>query len=398
MARSALGFEWNLRAPERLLSLEDYRRAARRRLPELVWRYVDEGADDLVALHDNRAAFGRWSLVGHVLRGTSERDLATKVAGVSLDLPVLLGPTGFSGLSRWDGDLGAARAAASRGTRYVLSTASSWSIEEVAAASDVGHFFQLYPRAGSMTRVLMERAWGAGMKVLIVTVDTPVKGNREGERRSGMGIPPEMTPRRLLNVARHPRWAFDIVRHRRVSGRNFVDTGGVSAAVEAASIQEREFMQGGLDWDDLGWIRDQWQGPLYVKGIMRPEDAARAVTLGLDGVVVSNHGGRQLATAPASLDVLPAVVEAVGGRAEVLMDGGVRRGSDVVMALALGARAVLIGRPYVYGLVVDGERGAANVIDILRREIDETLALIGVGSVGDVSNAHITRRPPEVKA
>jgi L-lactate dehydrogenase (cytochrome)/(S)-mandelate dehydrogenase len=175
-----------------------------------------------------------------------------------------------------------------------------------------------------------------------------------------------------------------------------VATGGVSAAVESAEVQEREFMQGGLDWDDLAWIRDRWGGPLYVKGIVRAQDATRAVDLGVDGVVVSNHGGRQLASAPASLDVLPAVVGAIGARAEVLLDGGVRRGSDVVMALALGATAVLIGRPYVYGLAVRGERGAADVIDILRREIDETLALVGVSSVGELNGSHITRRLPGV--
>jgi isopentenyl diphosphate isomerase/L-lactate dehydrogenase-like FMN-dependent dehydrogenase len=364
----------------------------------MVWRYVDEGSDDLVALRDNRAAFRRWALIPHALETTASRAQATKVAGVSLDVPVLLGPTGFTGLSRWDGDLAAAKAAASRGTRYVLSTASSWSIEDVVAASDVGHFFQLYPRAGSATRALMQRAWNAGMKVLMITVDVPIKGNREGERRSGMGIPPVMTPRRFFNVARHPRWVIDIMRHQRVSGRNFVDTGRLSAAVESAEIQEREFMRAGLDWDDLAWIRDQWQGPMYVKGIMRPEDAVRAVDLGVEGVVVSNHGGRQLATAPASLDALPAVVEAVGARAEVLVDGGIRRGSDVVMAIALGATAVLIGRPYIYALAVNGERGVANVIDILRREVDETLALIGVSSIGDLNGSHITRRQPEVEA
>jgi len=305
MPASAFGFEWSLRAPERYLSVEDYRRAARRRLPNMVWSYVDEGADDLITLYDNRAAFDRWSLIPHALVSAVSRNQATTIAGVAVDLPVLLAPTGFTGLSRWDGDLGAARAAASRGTRYVLSTASSWTIEEVAHASGVGHFFQLYPRSGPATAALMDRAWNAGFSVLMVTVDVPVKGNREGERRYGMGVPPSMTPWRLLNAARHPRWAADIVRHQRVAGRNFVDSGSVSAAVESAEIQEREFMQGGLNWDDLAWIRDRWAGLMYIKGIMRAEEATRSIELGLDGVVVSNHGGRQLGSAPASLDALP---------------------------------------------------------------------------------------------
>ena len=394
MSPSAFGFDLRLRAPERYLSVEDYHRAARRRLPDMVWHYVDGGADDLVALNDNRTAFDQWSLVPHQLVTSTERDLTTKVAGVSLELPVLLGPTGFTGLSRWDGDLGAARAAANQGTRYVLSSASSWSIEDVAAASAVEPFFQLYPRAGGMTEELMKRAKAAGMPVLVVTVDVPTRGNREGERRHGMGIPPVMTPRRLLNSVRHPRWAYDIVVHQRVGGPNYVAERGVTAAVESASIQDREFMQGGLNWDDLAWIRDNWQGPMYVKGIMRAQDAVRSVELGAEGVIVSNHGGRQLGSAPGGLEALPAVVDAIGDRAEVLMDGGIRRGSDVVKALALGARAVLIGRPYIYGLAVDGQQGVEDVLRILRNEIDQTMALVGVASTGELNRSHITPRVP----
>lgn len=388
----AFGFEWTLRSREKLLSVEDYRKAAQQRLPKMVWSYVDEGADDLVALHDNTEAFQRWSLLPHVLTGLSGWGLSTKVAGVSIDLPILLGPTGFTGLSRWNGDVAAARAAARRGTRYVLSTASSWSVEEVTAASNVGHFFQLYPREGALTARLMDRAWSSGMRVLAVTVDVPARGNREGERRHGMGIPPTMTPVRLLDAMRHPRWSWDVVVHQRIAGRNYVDRGSITAASESAEIQEREFMQGGLNWDDLAWIRDRWKGFMYIKGVMRPEEAVRAVDVGVDGVIVSNHGGRQLGAAPGSLDALPPIVQAVGGRAEVLLDGGVRRGSDVVKALALGARAVLIGRPYVYGLAVGGEGGVVHVLDILKAELTQTLAILGVGSVGELNETHLLRR------
>lgn len=386
------GFDYRLRAPERLISVEDYRRAARKKLPQMVQKYVDGGADDLVSLGDNREAFSRWSLKTRALTGHERRDLSTTVAGVPLDLPVLLAPTGFAGLSYWKGDIAAARAAERHGTRYAVSTVSSWSIEEIADASSVDHFFQLYPQSGELAGSLMKRAWNAGHRVLFVTVDCPVKGNREGERKAGMGIPPVLTPRRLLNIARHPRWAYNVLAHQRVGGRSLVDTGGVTAALESIEIQSRELMQTTLNWDDLAWMRDQWQGPLFIKGILDPEDAERAVSLGVDGIVVSNHGGRQLDFAPPTLEVLPEIVAAVGDRAEVLLDSGVRRGTDVIKALSLGARAVLIGRPYLYGMAVNGEAGVSHVLDIFEDEIDRAMALMGVASVHELDASWLLRR------
>jgi len=386
------GFEYRLKAPERLISVEDYRRAARRRLPQMIWTYVDGGADDLVSLHGNRDAFSRWWLKTQALTGHDRRDLSTTVAGVPLDLPVLLAPTGFAGLSYWKGDIAATRAAERHGTRYVVSTVSSWSIEEIADASSVGHFFQLYPRHGDLTASLMKRAWNAGHRVMFVTVDCAVKGNREGERKTGMGIPPVLTPRRMLNILRHPRWAYNVLAHQRVGGRSLVDTGGVTAALESIDIQTRELMQSTLNWDDLAWMRDQWKGPLFIKGILDPEDAERAVALGVDGIVVSNHGGRQLDFARPTLDALPDIVAAVGDRAEILLDGGVRRGSDVIKALALGARAVLIGRPYLYGMAVNGEKGVIHVLDIFKEEIDRTMALMGLASIRDLDPSWVIPR------
>lgn len=386
------GFDYKLFAPERLISVEDYRRAARRSLPQMAWTYVDGGADDLVSLRDNREAFSRWSLKMQALTGHERRDLSTTVAGVPLDLPVLLAPTGFAGLSYWKGDIAATRAAERHRTRYVVSTLSSWSLEEIAAASSVGHFFQLYPQSGDLAASLMKRAWDAGFRVMFVTIDCPVKGNREGERKAGMGIPPVLTPRRLLNISRHPRWAYNVLAHQRVGGRSLVDTGGVTAALESIDIQERQLMQTTLNWDDLAWMRDQWKGPLFIKGILDPDGAERAVALGLDGIVVSNHGGRQLDFARPTLDVLPDIVAAVGDRAEVLLDSGVRRGSDVVKALALGARAVLIGRPYLYGMAVKGEAGVTHVLDIFKEEIERTMALMGVASIHDLDSSWVIPR------
>lgn len=386
------GFDYKLRAPERLISVEDYRRAAQQKLPQMVQAYVEGGADDLVTVDDNREAFSRWSLKTSALPGHERRDLRTTVAGIPLDLPVLLAPTGFAGLSYWKGDIAAVQAAESHGTRYAVSTVSSWSIEEVAEASTVDHIFQLYPQSGDLAGSLMKRAWSAGHRVMFVTVDCPVKGNREGERKAGMGIPPVLTPRRLLNIARHPRWAYEVLAHRRVGGRSLVDNGGVNAALESIEIQSRDLMQTTLDWDDLAWMREQWQGPLFIKGILSPEDAERAVSLGADGIVVSNHGGRQLDFTPPTLEVLPAIAAAVGDRMEILLDGGVRRGTDVIKALALGARAVLIGRPYLYGLAVDGEAGVGQVLDIFEDELDRDMALMGAASIHELDASWLIPR------
>ncbi|MGH3239910.1 MAG: alpha-hydroxy acid oxidase, partial [Spirillospora sp.] len=295
----------------------------------------------------------------------------------------------------WRGDVGAARAAERRGTRHLLSTASSWTIEEVAAATDRDHFFQLYPHTGETASALMARAWNAGNRMMTVTADYPVRGNREGERRTGMGPPPVLTPAGALGMCRHPAWTYRTLRHRRISARNLVEGGGVAAAVRSVEIQEHHLSQATLNWDDLAWMRDTWQGRLYLKGVLTAEDADRAAALGLDGVIVSNHGGRQLDHSPATLDVLPEIVAAVRDRGtEVLLDGGVRRGGDVVKALAQGARAVLIGRPYVYGLAVGGEDGVARVLDILGEEIERTLTLLGAPSVHALDPTWLRRRPP----
>ncbi|MGF7121586.1 alpha-hydroxy acid oxidase [Rhodococcus sp. BE178] len=385
----AFGFDWRWQDSDELLNVEDYRRAARRRLPRMVWTYVEGGADDLRTVAGNRSAFDDWWLVPSVLAGHDTHDLATEVAGLPLSMPVLTAPTGFNGLTRWSGDLDAIRAAERVGTRCVVSTASTWSVEEVADAATESHAFQLYPGAGGVAAALMRRAWAAGFRSLFVTVDVPTVGNREGEKREGMGVPPVLTPRRLLDVSRHPRWAYDVVRHRRIGGRNLASGDGVTAALASIEIQERHLVQSRLNWDDLAWMRDNWHGRLYIKGVLRAEDAVRAVDLGLDGVVVSNHGGRQLDGCVPSVSALPAVADAVAGRAEVLLDGGIRRGTDVLKALALGADAVLIGRPCLYGMAVAGDRGVEHVLTILKSEIERGLTLLGVRDIRDLDRSHV---------
>lgn len=378
------GFDIQLRPKERLITVEDYRGEARRRVPKMVWSYIDEGADDLSTLKGNRSAFSQWRLRSKVLTGIRAPNLGTTVAGVPLSLPLMLAPTGFLGLAHWKADINAARAAARAGTQFVASTATTWSMEEIKEATPENRFFQLYPREGEVAANLMRRAWASGYRGLMVTVDVPTIGNREKERRYGMGIPPMMTPQALCNIVRYPAWLYNVLRHQRIGGRNLVNKGGIAAAIESADIQSREMVQAALTWEDLKWMRQQWKGSLFVKGILDPADAERAVRLGADGIVVSNHGGRQLDFALPSLEALPHIVAAVGDRAEVLLDGGVRRGSDVIKALALGARAVMVGRPYVYGATVAGERGVLSILDIFRSEIERNLILMGCPGVTDL--------------
>ena len=388
-------FQW--RPLNRLISVHDYRLAAEKRVPRLVWEYVEGGADDRVTVRRNQEAFQRWSLRARMMAGHAERRLGTTVAGVDVGMPVLLAPVGALGLSQWRGDLAAARAAEAAGTRLILSTASSWSIEEVAAGTREGHFFQLYP-GGERTATLMERAWQAGYRALFVTVDVPVLGNREGETRHGytssgaMNRKMTLSPREALDVARHPGWLADQYRHGRGSMRNLLPTAGVTAAFDSIAILHREIDRATFAWEDLEWIREQWPGAVFVKGLLDPDDAVRAVSIGCEGVVVSNHGGRQLDQAPASLEALPAIVDAVGDRAEVIFDGGIRRGTDVVKALALGARAVLIGRPQIYGLVVGGQQGVGDVLEILRSELDRALVLMGVQDVRSLDRSWLIDR------
>lgn len=395
-----MAYTFKFRDPALPVSVDAWRQLARRKLPDIAWNYVDGGADDLVTLNANIDGFRNHRLRQRCLTGIKAPRLAAHMAGEQVALPVALAPTGASGISHWSGDIAATRAAGAAGTRAILSTASSYSLEEVADADEYGHWFQLYP-FGNRQKVstLINRARSAGYTAMFVTVDVPVLGNREGERRAGMTHPWTVTPRRLLNMATRPAWLHGVIRHRRLAAVHYLErenaakreglVAGVRRAIQGAgedaivsAENQARYMQGDLHWDDLRWMRDQWKGPLYVKGILDPDDAAMAVDeIGCEGVVVSNHGGRQLDKVLSSIEALPAVVDKIGNRAEVYLDGGVRRGTDVITALCMGARGVFIGRPYLYGLAVAGETGVAAILEIFRSEMERALVLMGCSGV-----------------
>lgn len=380
-----------------LFTVEDYRNKARRRLPKMVFDFVDGGAGSEVTLRSNVEAFERIVFRPRFLVDVSVRSTRVSVLGTSLALPVILAPTGLQRLVHRRGELEAAAAAGRSGTVYIASTASGYSLEEIAAVAQGPLWFQLYLwRDRALVESLVRRAARAGYSVLVVTVDVPQVGLRRRDTKNGMSLPPKITLRNLFDGARHPRWVLELVAGPQITFKNLVDVGlGRSrTGMALMAYANKELTNPATTWDELRWLKATWSGKLVVKGVLTAEDAQEAVNAGADAVVVSNHGGRQLDGAPAALDVLPEVVTAVGDRCEVLVDGGIRQGSDVVKAIALGARAVLLGRAYWWGLAVDGERGVLAVLEILRSEIDNVLALIGRPSVDDVDASAVAPRPP----
>ena len=347
------------------LNLAEIELAARERLAPLAYEYYVGGANDEVTIRENRAAFERLSLRYRVLVDVSRRSTSTTVLGTRVDVPVLVAPTAFQRLACDDGELATARAAAASGTVMILSTASTCTIEDVGAIGG-NLWFQLYVYADrGMTKALVERAEASGMRAIVLTVDAPMLGRRERDLRNRFHLPDGV---RLANVPSSGSVPMPTGHGESGLANHFAS--GIDAA---------------LTWKDVDWLRSITKLPVLIKGIVRGDDAARAVDHGAAGVIVSNHGGRQLDTAIASVRALPEVAEAVAGRAEVLLDGGVRRGTDVIKALALGARAVLLGRPVVWGLAVGGESGARRVLELLRAEVDLAMALCGCPSVGDIS-------------
>jgi L-lactate dehydrogenase (cytochrome) len=371
----------------RAASVADLRRIARRRLPRGVFDYIDGAAEDERTLAANSAAFARTTFRPRVLRDVGKVDPATTLLGRPLPLPLVLAPTGFTRIADPEGELAVARAAARAGLPYTLSTLSTRSIEEVAAASDGPKWFQVYVwRDRGKVREMVERAAAGGYEALVLTVDTAVLGRRERDVRAGFTLPPKIGPGTLVDGALHPAWTWAFVRAEPIRFANVVggDVGDGSDAVSLADYINSQF-DPALSWRDVEWLRSVWDGPVVLKGIQTVEDAVLAAEAGVEAIALSNHGGRQLDSAPAPLDLVAPVAEAVGDRVEVICDGGVRRGSDIVKAVALGARACMAGRAYLYGLGAAGERGVDHVLGLLDADVRRTMALVGARDVRDLT-------------
>ena len=372
-------------------AIADLRRLAHRRLPRALFDFYDGGAEDEITLRANRAAFEAVALRPRVLVDVTQVDTGIRMLGAPSALPLAVAPTGAPGFG-WPGaDIAIAQAAAAAGIPYTLSSSGTISIEGLARAASGRLWFQAYVlRDQAYFEQMVRRAEAAGYEALMITVDLPVGGKRERDFRNHFGIPFRFTPRNLLDFAQHPRWAARIARHgmpqlETLSGLAQAGAGPAKAASASAiaSSVGRNY-DAGFDWQRLAALRRLWPRRLIVKGVAHPEDAARLVALGVDALVVSNHGGRQLDGGAATLQLLPAVVAAVQGRVPVWVDGGVRRGADVVKALALGAQAVLVGRATLYGAMAAGQPGAQRALTILRDEIERTMRLCGVTRVADI--------------
>jgi len=385
----------NLASP-RVVNIKDLRRLARARLPDAVFDYLDGAADDEVTLKDSERAYQEVIFKPRFAVATPSCDLGVTVLGQKLDLPFILAPIGYSRLMHPRGELAASRAAGRNGTAYILSTMSGHRIEDVKAESAGPTFYQLYLAGGrGAAEAAIARAKAAGYKALFVTIDTPVAGNRERDVRNGMkplmGTNPFAKIPYLPNILAHPRWlaAFLADGMSRPFPNIVVPGSGPLAAVDVASALE----SAQVSWTDFKWIRESWSGPIVTKGVMTVDDARRSVDAGAQGLVVSTHAGRQLDGVAGSLRVLPGIVEAVGDKTEVLFDGGIRRGSDVVKAIGLGAKAVLLGRAYAYGMAAAGDAGIERAIEIFRADIIRTLKLLGCSSISQVDSSYVTTRP-----
>ena len=354
------------------------REAARARLPKAIFDFADGGAEDEVTLRRNEDAFRRWSFLPRPLQGAAARDQSVTLFGKTLSSPVLIGPTGLAGLFWPRGEIASARAAAAASTVYCQSHGSVCSIEELAAHHDGVRWMQVFIyRDRAFTRELAQRARDAGCHALVLTIDNQLLGRRERDLANGFSIPPRFSARQSLAMGAKWRWAWAMRRElRTLTFGNYVRPGSNESLATLAG-RMGNLLDPAMNWDDVAQLRAQWQGPLLLKGVLHPDDAHRAVAMGIDGLIVSNHGGRQVDGAASALDALPAIVAAVNDKVPVLIDGGIRRGSDVVKAIALGARAVLIARPQLWGLAVAGEAGVAQVLSILRAEIDRVMGLLG---------------------
>jgi len=372
--------------------IEDLRRLARRKVPRAFFDYAEAGSYSQQTLRANRDDLERIKLRQRVLVDVSQRDLSTTILGEPARLPLALAPIGLCGMQRGDGEILSCRAAAAAGIPFTLSTMSICSIEDVAQAVGKPFWFQLYVmKDRGFIRALIERAAAARCSALVLTVDLQVLGQRHCDIRNGMTVPPQLRLANLIDIASKPAWVLSILQGRRKTFGNLAGhVRGMENVKSLAQWTNSQF-DPALSWKDIEWVRSLWPGKLILKGILDVEDAKTAAQTGAQALVVSNHGGRQLDGAPSSISALPKIVEAVGSQIEVMFDGGIRTGQDVLRALALGARSCMIGRSYVWGLGAGGEDGVAKAIEILAKELDVSMALTGTKSVRDIDRGVIAQ-------
>ena len=370
------------------VNIADLREIARRKLPRSVFGFIDGGAHDERTLRDNESDLARLRFAPRVMVDVSQRKQSVEILGESLSSPMILGPTGLAGLLWPEGDLHIARATATTGVGFCQSTNSNCSIEQLAQRGRKDFWFQLYiQKDRGVTDALIQRAWDAGSRVLVVTVDLPLQGPRERDIRNGFTVPPRIGLDNIFDYASKLGWLLRLASGPRFTFGNLDNPEAPTQKLVSLTQHISASFDASVNWKDLQWLRQRWQGQLAVKGILRADDAVRAMSHGADAVMVSNHGGRQLDGVPSAAAALPAIVDAVNGKMQVLMDGGIRRGSDIVKALALGADGCLIGRAGLYGLASGGQAGVEKAIALLKKEIDITLALLGVPDVANLDRS-----------
>ena len=372
-------------------NIDDLRLLAKKRVPRAVFDYADGAAEDELTKDNNRNAFKKWKFIPDVLVDVAEVDTQTKVLGTEMPFPFALGPTAISYLFHHSGEPAVARAASERNFPSTLSSIASTNIEDYADASDCSVWYQMYVwKNREISNDFIKRCKEKNYKAIMLTVDVPVGGKRERDLRSGMTIPPRLTLSSIIDAAFHPSWWWNFIFGPKIKFANVKERfmGKNKNFSNMMTYMNQQF-DPSVTWDEAKEIASMWGGPFAIKGLMNADDAEKAIEIGASAIVISNHGGRQLDSAVAPIDVLPEIAERVNGRAEILIDGGIRRGTDIVKAIALGADACLIGRPWVYGLAAKGEKGVGLVIDILSSEVTRTLQLLGCKSIKDVSKRHV---------
>ena len=389
-------------------NVEDVRAAARRRLPSPIFHYLDGGADDEWSLSNNVDRFDRYSLIPQQMTGITDIDITANLLGIRSSMPLILSPTGMSRLFHHRKEHAVAKAASDANIIYSLSTLASTKMEDIAATSSGAKIFQIYiMRDRELTREFLERARDSGYNALCVTVDTPVGGNRERDLKTGMIMPPRFTAASLASFITSPYWSLNYLRDRKFSIANIehrIKSFGSGAMSPVAFVNGQ--IDGNATWDDVAWLAREWNGPFIVKGVLTPQDSRRALAAGATAIMISNHGGRQLDHTPAPIDCVRPIRDAIGSDAQIIVDGGIRRGSSIIKAIALGADACSIGRPYLYGLAAAGAAGVTRVLEMFRSEINRSMVLMGKRDLASLNSSDVedidsvvtrsTRFKPEV--